>query len=183
MEIHATEIHRTRWSKGFALLLAVVLAAALGACDDSAKRAEERAGMEARQAADETTAADTDTGDGGEVTARTAFDDVTTGHELAADGAIAPEAGDDQFTPGETVYVAMRVGEASPGSSVELVWYGPDGMEAGSDSKQVEADASYLDFAVDTTGWAEGDYRGEIWYDNELVQELAIDLAAAGDAS
>jgi len=169
--------HETTWRQGFSLLLALVLVAALGACARSTPQADEGTAMTTE--GDTTDAYGSDAATAGDaMTAQTAIDDVSTGNELGADGAIATGANDDDFAAGDTVYVAMEVADATAGANVELVWYGPDGMEAGSDSKPIQADAHYLNFAVDTTGWAEGKYRGEVWYDNELVDELEINVAA-----
>jgi len=176
------KIHETTWGQRFALLLALILVAALGACAKSSPQADEGTAMTTE--GDTADAYGSDTAAAGDaMTAQMAIDDVSTGNELGADGAIATGANDDDFAPGDTVYVAMEVGDATAGSNVELVWYGPDGMEAGSDNKAIQADARYLNFEVDTTGWAEGTYRGEVWYDNELVNELEINLAAADDAA
>jgi ABC-type amino acid transport substrate-binding protein len=163
-----------RWSKLLTLALALLVVAALGACaTETDDVAEDGTAMTTEEPmADDGAMDDATAMGGGEI------DDVSTGTELAADGSIAVGANDDDFAPGETVYVAMDVEDATAGSNVELVWYGPDGMEAASDSKQVQADAEYLNFEVDTQGWAEGEYRGEVWYNNELVNEFELNVAA-----
>jgi ABC-type amino acid transport substrate-binding protein len=177
---------RTRnetWSKLLTLALALLVVAALGACatetdevaEDGTAMTTEEPLAEDGYGTDDGTLDDTTAMGGGEV------DDISTGTELAEDGSIAVGSNDDDFAPGETVYVAMDVEDATAGSNVELVWYGPDGMEAASDSKQVQADAEYLNFEVDTQGWAEGEYRGEVWYNNELVNEFELNVAADGD--
>src|SRR6185436_6515851 len=43
------------------------------------------------------------------ITAQTWIDDVTIGHELAADGSMATGKGGDDFAPGQPIYVAMEV--------------------------------------------------------------------------
>lgn len=156
-----------------ALMLALFLVAGLAAC--TADTAEDPSDDEAAEAMDDAMDnedSDTDAG----LNATMAIDDVSIGNELNEEGAIAFGKNDDDFAPGETAYVAMEVGDAEIGSSVELVWYGPDGMEAGSDSKIIADGMHYLNFAVDTTGWPVGTYRGEVWYDNELVNEFEMNL-------
>lgn len=156
-----------------ALMLALFMVAGLAACTtDTADEPEEDEVAETTDTTATTTEDDDDLG----LDATMAIDDVSTGTELAEDGSIELANNEDDFNPGDTVYVAMEVGDATAGSTVELVWYGPDGMEASSSSKTVEDDMHYLNFEVDTSGWPAGEYRGEVWYDNELVNEFEINL-------
>ncbi len=158
-----------------ALVLALFMVAGLAACTtDTADEPEEEVVTE--------TAEDDEGLIGDDLEATLAIDDVSTGTTLAEDGSIEFGTNEDDFSPGDTVYVAMEVGDATAGSTVELVWYGPDGMEAASSNKTVEDDMHYLNFEVDTTGWPTGEYRGEVWYDNELVNEFEINLGDDDDA-
>lgn len=155
-----------------ALMLALFMVAGLAACTtDTADAPEEDEAI----GTTDTTATTEDDDDMG-LDATMAIDDVSTGTTLADDGSIEFGTNEDDFSPGDTVYVAMEVGDATAGSNVELVWYGPDGMEAASSSKTIEDDMHYLNFEVDTAGWPAGEYRGEVWYDNELVNEFEINL-------
>lgn len=157
-----------------ALMLALFMVAGLAACTtDTADAPEED---EAIGTTDATDATEDDDLIGDDLEATLAIDDVSTGTELSEDGSIDTFNNEDDFSPGDTVYVAMEVGDATAGSNVELVWYGPDGMEAASSSKTIEDDMHYLNFEVDTAGWPAGEYRGEVWYDNELVNEFEINL-------
>jgi|GEM_PF-6545934 len=160
------------------LTLALFMVAGLAACTtDTADEPEE----------DETVVTDTATtpteDDDLGLDATMAIDDVSMGNSLAEDGSIAMGENNDDFAPGDTAYVAMEVGDATVGANVELVWYGPDGMEAASSSKAIEDDMHYLNFEVDTTGWPVGEYRGEVWYDNELVNEFELNLGDSDDDS
>ena len=165
------------WRTTLMLALALLLVASLGACADTTEVAEEDDALTTEEPlAEDGYDADEDTDT---LAGTMAIDDVSTGTELAEDGSIALGTNDDDFAPGDTVYVAMEVGDdVTAGSNVELVWYGPDGMEAGSDSKPVQAEAEYLNFEVDTAGWSEGEYRGEVWFNNELVNEFELNIAA-----
>ncbi len=105
-----------------------------------------------------------------------AVDDVTVGSKLSADGSMETGSTGDEFGPGQTVYVAMEVGDATAGSEVRVVWYGPDGMELTSNRKQIAAGDHYINFSADTTGWAPGSYRGEVWYGDEMVNEFDFQI-------
>lgn len=111
-----------------------------------------------------------------EVGATIAVDDVATGTRLGDDGAIETGYNDDDFAPGDTVFVAMEVGDATAGSTIEVVLYGPDGMEGISASQLVEADQHNMSFAFETDGWEVGTYRGEVWYNDEMMDEFEINL-------
>jgi hypothetical protein len=118
------------------------------------------------------------------VTAQTWIDDVTIGHEVGADGAMVTGKGGDDFAPGQPVIVTMEVGDAPPGSAVKVVWYGPGETKIGEESKPVVSGQKYLPFtATDTSAWAKGDYRAEVWIGDEKVntQQFQItDAAGAG---
>jgi len=117
------------------------------------------------------------------VTAQTWIDDVTIGHELAADGSMVAGKGGDDFASGQPVYVTMEVGDAPPNSTVKVVWYGPGETKIGEENKPVVAGQKYLSFTGDTKGWAKGDYRAEVWIGDEKVntqQFQIVDAAGAG---
>jgi len=111
------------------------------------------------------------------------IDDVTIGHELTADGSmVAGKTGDD-FAPGQAVKLTMEVGDAPPGSTVKIVWYGPGETKIGEDNKPVVAGQKYLPFNKATKGWAKGDYRAEVWIGDEKVntqQFQIVDAPRAG---
>ncbi|HEV7768798.1 MAG TPA: hypothetical protein VGQ76_27645 [Thermoanaerobaculia bacterium] len=118
------------------------------------------------------------------ITAQTWLDDFTLGHELAPDGSIVASTGGDDFAPGQAIHLAMEVGDAPPGSTVKVVWYGPNETKIGEENKPVVAGNKYLNFtAGDTKSWAKGDYRAEVWIGDEKVntqQFQIVDAAGAG---
>jgi len=117
------------------------------------------------------------------ITAQTWIDDVTIGHELAADGSMVPGQGGDDFAPGQPVHVTMEVGDAPPSSLVKVVWYGPNETKINEENKPVVSGQKYLSFMADSTGWAKGDYRAEVWIGDEKVntqQFQIVDAAGAG---
>jgi len=118
------------------------------------------------------------------VTAQTWLDDFTLGHELNADGSVNAGTGGDDFAPGQAVHLAMEVGDAPPGSTVKIVWYGPNETKIAEESKPVVTGSKYLNFSsADTGTWAKGDYRVETWIGDEKVntqQFQIVDAAGAG---
>lgn len=119
----------------------------------------------------------------GTMDAMMAVDDVTVGTELSEDGSIETFNTDDEFAPGSTVYVAMEVGDATAGSEVRVVWYGPNGNEISSDTKTVLTGQHYMNFASpDTSDWELGTYRGEVWYGTEMINEFEFQIAGMDEA-
>lgn len=117
------------------------------------------------------------------VTAQTWIDDVTLGHELAADGSMVTGKTGDDFAPGEKVYLTMEVGDAPPSSSVKVVWYGPNETKIGEENKPVVAGQKYLPFtSADTKSWAKGDYRAEVWIGDEKVNTQQFQIVDASKA-
>jgi hypothetical protein len=117
------------------------------------------------------------------VTAQTWIDDVSIGHELAADGSMVTGRAGDDFAPGQPVNVTMEVGDAPPGSTVKVAWFGPGETKIGEDNKPVVAGQKYLAFTKPTRGWAKGDYRAEVWIGDEKVntqQFQIVDAARSG---
>lgn len=117
------------------------------------------------------------------VTAQTWIDDVTIGHELAADGSMAVGKTGDDFAPGQPIHLTMEVGDAPPSSAVKVVWYGPNETKVGEENKPVVAGQKYLNFtAQDTTSWAKGDYRAEVWIGDEKVNTQQFQIVDAANA-
>ncbi|MEK6374883.1 MAG: hypothetical protein AABO58_19565 [Acidobacteriota bacterium] len=117
-------------------------------------------------------------------TAQSWLDDVTIGHELAADGSITTGKGGDDFAPKQPIHIAIETADAPPGAVVKVVWYGPNETKINEENKPVVAGQKYLNFTVaDTAKWAKGDYRAEIWIGDEKVntqQFQIVDAAGAG---
>ena len=107
---------------------------------------------------------------------------MTTGHALAADGSIASDQKGDDFAPGETVHVAMKIGDTPSGSAVKIVWYGPEDKRINEETKTVATGQTYLNFEADTKGWAKGDYKAEIWIGDENVNTERFQVVDAANA-
>jgi hypothetical protein len=118
------------------------------------------------------------------VTAQTWIDDVTIGSELAPDGSMMAGKTGDDFTPGQPIHVTMEVGDAPPDSSVKVVWVGPNETQIGEESKPVVAGQKYLSFtATDTSSWAKGDYRADVWIGDEKVNQQQFQIVDASEAA
>ncbi len=132
----------------------------------------------------ETEKAGTDqAGDLNPVEAQTMIDDVTLGKSTAADGSIAPDQQGDDFAPGQTVNLAMEVGDTPAGSAVKVVWFGPGETRIGEDTKTVNTGDLFLAFqSGDTGSWAKGDYRAEVWIGDEKVNTQQFQIVDANDA-
>ncbi len=109
-------------------------------------------------------------------------DDVSTGHALGADGAIADGQSGDDFAPGETVHIAMKVGDTPAGSAVKIIWFGPGEKRIDETTKTVDAGQTYLNFEADTKDWAKGDYKAEIWIGDEKVNTESFQVVDAANA-
>jgi hypothetical protein len=78
----------------------------------------------------------------------------------------------------------MEVGDAPATSPVKVVWYGPNETKIGEETKTVSSGQKYLNFtATDTSSWAMGDYRAEVWVGDEKVNEQQFNIVEASDAA
>jgi hypothetical protein len=116
-------------------------------------------------------------------TAQARVDDVTVGHELGADGKIADGKKGDKFAAGKTVYVSMAVGDTPATSAIKVVWYGPNDTRITDETKSVTTGEKYLNFTSgDTSAWAKGDYRAEVWIADEKVSSQSFSIVDASKA-
>ena len=168
-------------SKLLALLFAAVLPFTV-AC-----RTNEQAEMDDT---DDTAAATTEQevagadqpGDLNPVEAQTFVDDVTIGKNVV-DGMIPTEAQGDDFAPGETVNIAMKVADAPAGSKVKVVWFGPGETRITEEEKTVNQGDQFLTFqAANTSSWQKGDYRAEVWVGDEKVNQQQFQIVDASEA-
>lgn len=113
------------------------------------------------------------------VRAQSFIDDVTIGHEVAADGTIPAGKTGDDFAPGEAVNIAMKVKDAPAGTAVKVVFYGPGEKNVGEETKNVAAGETFLAFKKDTAGWPKGDYRAEVWTGDEKVNTQQFQIVDA----
>jgi hypothetical protein len=155
--------------KWMAVLLAMALPLAVGCKSKEAAEVDDRDDT-ATSVNEKEKAGVNQPGDLNPVEAQTMVDDVTIGKSVGADGTIAADQQGDDFAPGEPVNIAMKVGDAPAGSAVKVVWYGPGETKINEEQKPVVAGQTYLSFTSgDTSSWAKGDYRAEVWIGDEKV--------------
>ena len=122
-------------------------------------------------------------GDLNPVEAQMAIDDVTLGHSMNPDNTIPADQQGDDFAPGETVHLAMEVGDTPAGSLVKVVWFGPGETRIGDETKTVNTGDKYLAFhSADTASWAKGDYRAEVWIGDEKVNQQQFQIVDKDEA-
>lgn len=123
------------------------------------------------------------TGDLSPLDAETRVDDVEIGRAVGPDGAIMEGESASSFAPGEAVHASMEVGDTPAGSAVKVVWYGPDDVRLGEETKTVEAGQGRMSFQLPATGAVEhGDYRVEVWIGDENVASESFEIGEAEDA-
>lgn len=115
--------------------------------------------------------------------AKSAIGDVTIGHQVGADGTIAGDQKGNNFTAGQPVFIAFKIGKAPAGTPVTIGWFGPDGQQIASDQKMVSSGESALTFsAKDTSGWGAGDYHADISVGGQKVDTERFSIVAAEKA-
>jgi hypothetical protein len=115
--------------------------------------------------------------------AQTMIDDVTIGKMAGPDGMIPMENQGDDFAPGQKVVIAMNVSDAAAGSAVKVAFFGESDAKVKEEEKTIPAGAKYLTFEADTTGWAKGDYRAEVWIGDERVNTQQFQIVEPDQAS
>ena len=111
-------------------------------------------------------------------TAQARIDDIKLGSTMGADGAVANE--DDDIAPGETVHLSMKVGDTPAGSAIKVVWMGPNDARIGDEAKTVNVGERFAMFHRATTGWAEGDYKVDIFLGDEKVGSESFEIKKPG---
>lgn len=102
------------------------------------------------------------------ITARARVSDLKVGTTLGADGQVADNL--DAVPAGPALHASLAVGDVPAGSKVKAVWLGPNATRISDEVKDVAAGVAFLVFhAPDTKGWAEGDYKVEIYLGDELA--------------
>ena len=111
------------------------------------------------------------------VKAQTMIDDVTIGHKVEADDTIAAANQGDDFAPGDPIYIAMKVADATADTKVKVAWYGPGETKISDEEKAVPTGAKYLAFSqTKTKSWGKGDYRAEVWIGDEKVNTQQFNI-------
>ena len=101
------------------------------------------------------------------------------GTELAADGTLV--ATHDAFAPGEVIHFFADVDETVPaGSTIRIVWYGPDDLQREQSTLALGPDADVLHvWTEQTADWPLGEHRIEVFIGDEEAIDAGFDLVAA----
>jgi hypothetical protein len=115
--------------------------------------------------------------------AKAAIGDVTVGHQVGADGTIAGDQKGNNFTAGQPVFIAFKIGKAPAGTPVTNAWFGPDGQQIASDQKMVSSGESTMTFSSqDTSGWGPGDYHVDLSVGGQKVDTERFSIVAPDKA-
>jgi hypothetical protein len=121
--------------------------------------------------------------DNGTTKAGNAVSDVTVGHQLGADGAIAAGQDGKNFVPGQPVFIALTTGAAPADTVVEVDWFGPNDQALGSDQKKVNPGDSVMHFSNQKTAdWGLGDYRADVKVNGQKVDTEHFSIVNANHA-
>lgn len=83
----------------------------------------------------------------------------------------------NEFSPGEPVYLSMRVNDVPHGTVVTTYWYGPSNLTLGYQTQAVAAGQARLSFVrSDTGGWQQGAYRVEVWIGDSRIAGKYFDI-------
>ena len=89
----------------------------------------------------------------------------------------------NEFSPGEPIYLSMKINAAPPGTIVTTYWYGPGNRVLSYETKTISSDQGRMRFVQDNTlDWPEGAYRAETWIGEYKLKEHRFDIVAEGGA-
>jgi hypothetical protein len=109
--------------------------------------------------------------------------DVSVGHQLGADGAIAAGQDGKHFMPGDPIFIAFKTGGAPAGTAIEIDWMGPQDQRLGSETRQVTAGDSMMHFSTRrTSGWGLGDYHADLLVNGQKVDTEHFSIVNANHA-
>ena len=116
------------------------------------------------------------------VEAEAMIDDVTIGHMTSGDNTIMPDRQGDDFAPGQPVFISVNVSDATAGSAMKVVYFGAGEAKVAEKEVAIYEGSKYVAVEADTTGWAKGDYRAEIWIGDEKVNTQHFNIVDAEKA-
>lgn len=89
----------------------------------------------------------------------------------------------NEFSPGEPIYLSMKINAAPRGTIVTTYWYGPGNQVLSYETKTLSSDQERMRFVQDNTlDWPEGAYRAETWIGEYKLKEQHFDIVAEGGA-
>lgn len=115
------------------------------------------------------------------VTARLRISDLKVGTAIAGDGTVAENV--NLVKAGDSVHASIAVGDVGADSLVKAVWLGPNGARIADEIQPVKAGAAFLVFhAPETSTWAVGEYKVEIFLGDELAASDSFDIVGSNPA-
>lgn len=155
----------------------VAATAVLAGCSDEPRRARQEAAKGTPTVTETERPGSGSPSDISPLTAHLRISDLRVGTALAADGTVAENA--NLLHAGEVIHASIAVGDVGADSAVKAVWLGPDGQRIRDEVRRVEDGAATLVFrAPDTSGWAIGEYKVEIYLGDELAASDSFDIVA-----
>jgi hypothetical protein len=108
-----------------------------------------------------------------------AVSETVVGRTLDTGGSIPEGERTEEFAPGEEIHVAVRVEQPAPEARVRIVWFGPNNDLLEEEARLVSSDDEYVSFSIAGNKAADpGEYRAEVWVDDEKVDERRFAVVA-----
>ena len=112
-----------------------------------------------------------------------AVSETVVGRTSDTGGSIPVAERTERFAPGEEIHVAVRVEQPSPKARVRIAWFGPNNNLLGEDARPVSSDDEYVHFSIGGNKATDpGEYRAEVWVDDQKVDERRFAVVAATQA-
>ncbi|MEO8275214.1 MAG: hypothetical protein ABI639_03290 [Thermoanaerobaculia bacterium] len=160
---------------------AVAIALAAAGCSDEPKRAERDFSKTTPSVNEKEQPGNNLPSDISPMTAHLRISDLKVGTVLAANGTVAEN--NNMIPPGEAIHASIAVGDVGADSKVKAVWLGPDGKRISDETKTVMAGAAFLVFdAPNTSAWAAGDYKVEIYLGDEVAASDSFNIVTKNPA-
>lgn len=168
--------------KTSSLALAAALAAVLFAgCSNEPKRAERNMDKTTPSVSETERPGSASPSDIAPVTAMARISDLRVGTALDSAGRVAENV--DSLHAGDVIHVSIAVGDVGSSSKIKAVWLGPNGVRISDEIQNVVAGKAFLVFrAPDTSGWAPGNYKVEIFLGDELASSESFDIVQPNPA-
>lgn len=113
--------------------------------------------------------------------AERAAGEIIVGRALNPDGAIPENERTDRFAKGEEIHVAVPVRDFSPQSQVRVAWFGPQDDLLAEDAAEVTETDEYVSFSMAARDdFDPGEYRAEIWMDDQKITEQRFAVVTNG---
>ena len=156
---------------------AALTAVLLAGCSNEPKRAERNMDKTTPSVSETERPGSAAPSDIAPVTAMARISELRVGTALDSGGQVAENT--DNLHAGDAIHASVAVGDVGSSSKVKAVWLGPNGVRISDEIQTVVAGKAFLVFkAPDTSGWALGSYKVEIFLGDELASSEGFDIVA-----